>query len=74
MTKIQILIWHVGKYSRIIRYLYWKISKHHWLWGIRGWLKDNYIADPKPCTADDIKEASEWLDKHAHEIFSAKDN
>ena len=72
MTKYQKLIWYIGRHIKIIRYLYWRFSNHKWLWGVVSWLDDNYIADPKPCTIEDVREASGWLENHVNKIFQTK--
>lgn len=66
VTKI---IWRLGKRLRIVRYLFWKLSGHRYLWGIVTYLDDHYEADPEPVTSEGVREASKWLDDHIDEIF-----
>ena len=66
------IIYLLGTKFRIIRYLYWRLSKHRYLWGIRNFLRDNYIANPKSYILKDLKTSEDWLDKHLEEIFKSK--
>ena len=65
------LIWYIGKKSKFIRLLYYKLTKGAWLWGIIGWIKDN------PVPSEEVNnylssEATDWLDKHLDEIFKVR--
>ena len=39
---IRYLGWGKGNRHRFIRYYYWKLSGHKYLWGIRHFLYDNF--------------------------------
>ena len=73
MTRLQLFIYKQGfgrsRKCKLVRYLYWRLSDHSYLWGIRHFLYDNYQADPRSCTAIEIKEAYNWIEKHFDEIF-----
>jgi len=73
MTRLQLFIYKQGlgrnRKCRLVRYLYWRLSGHRYLWGIRHFLDDHYQADPRPCTTIEIKEVYDWIEKYSNEIF-----
>jgi len=58
------LIWKIGKRFKIIRHLYYKLTKGSWLWGIIGYIKDYPVKE-----SDLPTESNEWLDKQLDDIF-----
>jgi len=57
------IVYLIGNRFKIVRSLYYKLSGHRWLWGIRGFLDDYMITDPHQCTIDDLIPLSERTNK-----------
>ena len=69
MSMINKLIYQLGKKSRVIRVLYWKLSGHKYLWGICRAIADIPLSKTDSKEKLLLPEGSDWIDRNIDKIF-----
>ena len=59
------ILYHIGRYSKLFRAIYHKLTRGRWLWGIQGYILDN------PVKSENI-ETFKWIDDNLEQIFKVK--
>ena len=66
------LIRFIGRYSLTVRWLYWRLSNHEYLWELFMFLRDTTLYHDKfkvSPPGERSTEAEDWIDKHIDEIL-----
>ena len=62
------ILYHIGRYSKLFRIIYYKLTKGKWLWGIYG-----YMMDYQPSIKSiNLKDANKWIDSFVDQIFKVE--